>query len=108
MLIVPTFPDASRTVAFKVCVPLATELVFQGIETGPREPPALVLLIWTPSTLSVKTFADPVVPSAQSTTHVVPVTEALLAGCVMKAFTALAGGGGGGAVALFTVMGSVM
>ena len=93
MLVVPVCPMASRTVPVRVWVPFGTGVVpaafvTHGMLTGPRD--AVVwLLISLPSTLSVKTFEAPVVPSAHRTTQTVPLTVALAFGWVMKALTGL-------------------
>ena len=78
MLVLPVLPVASRTLAPSACVPFAALGLFtvnQGIVTGPREAVVAELMI-LPSTLSVNTLDDPLVPSAQRTTHTVPLTVA--------------------------------
>ncbi len=69
----PVRPAASRTEAVSVVLPLTVGV--HAIVTGPRED-----VVWLPTTLpaalSVKTFAEPLVPSTHSTTGAVPLTVA--------------------------------
>jgi hypothetical protein len=80
-LVLPVFPAASRTVAEKVRVPLATAV--HGIVTGPREAAVRVPMA-VPSTLSEKVFDDPLVPSTHSTAVPLPPMVAPLFGYVMN------------------------
>src|SRR5262249_25786588 len=88
MLVVPVFPAASRTVPVNVCVPFVTGVppagvVGQGIVTGRRDD-VVFELICLPPALSVNVWDAPLVSSAHSTTHTVPLTVSPFLGCVMN------------------------
>jgi hypothetical protein len=79
MLVLPVLPVASRTLAPSVCVPFTASglcTVNQGMVTGPRDE-VVSDRITFPSTLSVKTLDDPLVPSTYMTTQTVPLTVEL-------------------------------
>jgi len=61
-------PPASRTVAVSTRLPLATVLVFQGIDTGPDEADVKVATVWLP-TLNVNVLEPAAAPPTHSTTQ---------------------------------------
>jgi hypothetical protein len=83
MLLAPVFPVASRAEAMSVWLPLATVVVSQAIETGPRLDVVLDATV-RPATVTVYVLDVPLAPSSHSVIQDVPLTVAPLVGWVIE------------------------